>query len=83
MPDTTNRCVNCGLQERDHSPSANPRTCPNGDTVFATMALPQGFTCADCDFMCFCKDFVSRQGTETSCDWYPSRFVTIQPKVKS
>ena len=74
MPDSTHRCVHCGMQERDHSPGPNPRTCRNGKTTFATMALPEGRACGDCVFFRFCADYLSRYGHETSCDWYPSRF---------
>jgi hypothetical protein len=81
MPDSVNRCVHCGMRECDHSPSANPRTCRNGSTTFATMALPQGWTCAECVFFRFCKDFISRAGHETSCDWYPVRFSIDPAKV--
>jgi hypothetical protein len=48
---------------------------------FATMALPQGWTCADCGYFHFCKDFIGRAGHETSCDWYPSRFSIDPTKV--
>lgn len=84
MPDLEHRCVHCGLPKSDHKPSeANLHTCRNGRTVFATMALPDGYTCKDCQYFAgFCKEFLSRFGHENSCDWYPSRFITIQPKVQ-
>lgn len=77
------RCVHCGLQQQDHLPAEAPRTCRNGKTTFATMALPEGCTCQDCEFFTrFCKSFLSRFGHENQCDWFPSRFITIQPRTK-
>jgi len=61
-------CVRCG-RSREHC------TCP----TFASMALPEGKTCADCvHFKRTCVWLISYTGRETSCDWYPIRFVPIQ-----
>lgn len=38
------------------------------------MPLPEGKTCSDCVSIARCKAFVARTGTETHCDWHPSRF---------
>ena len=41
----------------------------------ADMKLPAGRTCSDCAFFQKCKAFIGIAGTETICDWAPSRFV--------
>lgn len=38
------------------------------------MLLPEGKTCSDCVSIARCTAFVARTGTETHCDWHPSRF---------
>lgn len=37
-------------------------------------AHPEGRTCADCAHYRFCRGYMQREGTETACDWIPSRF---------
>lgn len=40
-----------------------------------SLGLPQGKTCADCQwFARTCSWLLSLEGTETTCDWAPSRF---------
>jgi hypothetical protein len=80
MPNSARRCVFCGLQEKNHQNG----TCPSGTTAFATRDLPEGYACRDCEYFArFCREFIGLFGHETACDWYPSRFTTIQPKVKN
>jgi hypothetical protein len=38
------------------------------------MALPAGKTCGDCRSLPRCAAFIGRNGTETSCDWFPRAF---------
>jgi hypothetical protein len=40
----------------------------------AEMKLPDRKTCADCAYSRRCAALLSRDLTETSCDWHPSRF---------
>lgn len=41
--------------------------------------LAKGKTCSDCQsFKGTCSWLLSLKGTETSCDWFPSRFFEIQ-----
>lgn len=35
---------------------------------------PQETTCSNCRYFQRCKWLLNRQGTETQCDWTPSRF---------
>ena len=39
------------------------------------MLLPNGKTCSDCHNWKRCNTFIGLKGTETSCDWSPSRFL--------
>jgi hypothetical protein len=70
------RCVRCGQAKSRHS--LDTLKCPRHHTFFASMELPAGVTCNDCLFMHFCRSFLMRQGSETSCDWFPIKFY---PKV--
>jgi hypothetical protein len=39
------------------------------------MALPEGKTCSDCAHWKRCSNLIDDlDGTETTCDWAPSRF---------
>lgn len=38
------------------------------------MNLPDGKTCTDCAHFRWCSWFIQADGTETACDWFPSRF---------
>jgi hypothetical protein len=38
------------------------------------MNLPAGKRCADCAHFRRCAWLIGADGTETACDWYPSRF---------
>lgn len=38
------------------------------------MRLPDGKTCKDCLHVQRCEYLISRKGTETECDFYPSMF---------
>lgn len=71
------RCVNCGYPKEQHAGESLVCRGSAGlvNRYYATMELPAGLTCGDCQFMRFCKDFLDRGGTETSCDWYPIKFV--------
>jgi hypothetical protein len=40
----------------------------------AEMRLPLGKTCADCRHIKRCSWLIGEDGTDTSCDWHPSRF---------
>lgn len=48
----------------------------DGDEAAASgsMNLPLGKTCGDCKSFGRCKWLLSREPTETACDWAPSRF---------
>jgi hypothetical protein len=39
------------------------------------MELPIGKTCGDCEQMARCRAIFGHVGTDTSCDWFPRRFL--------
>lgn len=42
--------------------------------------LPQGFTCNDClNFKSWCQRIIGLTGSETACDYAPSKFRHIPP----
>ena len=72
------RCVNCSRPKEQHADS--DLHCPHASlrTTYATMALPEGRTCKDCDhFRPTCSWMLDRNGTETACDFYPIRFLSL------
>jgi|HubBroStandDraft_4_1064222.scaffolds.fasta_scaffold414283_4 hypothetical protein len=44
------------------------------------MKLPAGQTCGDCGHFGRCQWLLSRNGSETVCDWFPRRFVRFLHK---
>jgi hypothetical protein len=67
----SDKCAACGQSKADHHPETG--VCPG-----ITMQLPIGQTCADCfHFKRTCEWLLGRNGTETSCDWFPIKFVPI------
>lgn len=38
------------------------------------MQLPAGKTCGDCQYFSHCRGMFGCDGTNTTCDWSPSRF---------
>ncbi len=81
MP-TDLRCVECGRTKDLHI--GNGLFCPGPmgkvmETHYSTMALPEGRTCKDCyNFRRFCGPIIGYKGTETSCDFFPVRFTSIE-----
>lgn len=64
------RCVNCCRTKEDHVPEKG--AC----RAFASMDLPEGETCSSCRNFGFCRDFLGEKiASNTTCDWYPIRFV--------
>jgi hypothetical protein len=69
------RCV-CGYPKSRHV--GDDLLCPSQSGHFATRDLPAGCTCVDCyNFKRFCGPILGYKGTETSCDFFPVRFVSI------
>ena len=67
------RCVECGRPKEAHIDGV---TCPDGrKTKYSSMALPEGATCSDCIHIRFCLGFLGDVAKNTSCDWFPIRFV--------
>ncbi len=70
------RCVECGRPKSAHP--ADTLKCPNRKErygpVFASMDLPEGKTCADCQHIRFCTAFIGDVAANTECDWFPVRF---------
>jgi hypothetical protein len=75
------RCIECGRTKDLHI--GNSLFCPGlmgkvMETTYKTMALPEGRTCQDCyHFRLFCQPVIGYKGTETSCDFFPVRFLSI------
>lgn len=44
-------------------------------TATTCMALPAGTTCGDCRHMRHCAAFYGHQPADTTCDFFPRRFV--------
>lgn len=42
------------------------------------MELPAGTTCGDCRNFRHCEAFYARKKTDTSCDFFPRRFVVAK-----
>ena len=66
------RCVVCGLPSSRCKCERGPRT----------MALPQGKTCDDCRFFKHCSAFIGNVAGNTSCDWYPVRFIEAAKEAR-
>lgn len=51
-----------------------------GCTEQTCMSLPAGKTCGDCRHVVWCEGFLGSRfaRTNTSCDWFPRRFVERQ-----
>ena len=62
------RCVDCGKPHEEGKEYKHP---------YRTMDLPAGKTCGDCHHVEFCNKFLGDRmaPTNTSCDWYPVRFI--------
>lgn len=73
-------CVHCGYPESRHA--ADTRRCPGSSPkTFATMALPEGYTCKDCyAFRPFCLPVIGKGTDDTTCDYFPVRFVPIRER---
>ncbi len=70
------RCVHCGEQPERHAPET--LVCRYGSAAYASMDLPPGATCADCRHLKpTCSKLLGRIGAETTCDWWPVRFVRL------
>ncbi len=73
----TAHCIDCG---RDAA--AHPVAYQSGGTcaTFKTMDLPAGETCDTCGHFRFCSQYIGPEiAGNTSCDWYPVRFVYPRP----
>lgn len=72
-------CVECGYPKDRHDENGNcPGSAGRAGKRYATMALPEGRTCADCrNLKKFCGPVIGYKGDETSCDYFPVRFVAI------
>ena len=45
------------------------------------MSLPAGQTCSSCGHFGFCRKFIGEDiATNTTCDWFPIRFMYPAPK---
>ena len=67
------RCVQCSRTKADHTPDRG--AC----SEFKSRDLPPTATCKDCaHFAPFCSKFIGPDiADNTTCDWYPIRFVPI------
>ncbi len=74
------RCVECGRPKSAHDPVTLKCKGSAGDhgKVYGTMDLPAGKTCSDCKHLRFCSAFIGEVAANTSCDWFPVRFVQKQ-----
>ncbi len=77
------RCVTCGRPESAHGPD---KLCLGSagakGSKFASMALPQGYTCSECAFFAgYCVKLFDCKPESITCDWYPIRFA-INPEVR-
>lgn len=74
------RCVECGYLKSRHNENGDcPGSAGRVGKRYATMALPPDRTCADCrNFTRYCGPIIGYTGTETSCDFFPVRFVGIK-----
>lgn len=69
------RCVQCGYSKEKHQDGVQ---CPApAKTTFASMELPGGATCSDCVHLRRCMALIGNVAKNTSCDWFPIRFVRI------
>jgi hypothetical protein len=69
-------CVYCsGLRESHH---ADGRCKCSGGTSYATMALADGVTCADCVHVERCCSIFGQLPEDQSCQFYPVRFLATQ-----
>jgi hypothetical protein len=68
-------CIECGRPREAHAADGS---CPwSHETKFSTMDLPEGKTCSDCRHIGFCLQFLGEDvAGNTSCDWFPIRFVS-------
>jgi hypothetical protein len=87
MPIPSGRCVNCGLLKNDHiyglKTGKMVMVCRNESTIYQTMDLPDGMTCADCaHFESFCSQYIGPEiASNRNCDWFPIRFAYNKPPV--
>lgn len=70
------RCVECGLPKDRH---AEDLSCPSGSKRYASLDLPEGAHCRDCIHIGFCTGFLGNVADNTTCDWFPIRFVPKWP----
>lgn len=75
----TGRCVHCsGLREAH----AEDGTCPvSGHTKYATMALPEGITCADCHHCQRCVALFGQLPEDEACQFFPIRFHQVAARA--
>ena len=70
------RCVQCGAAKELHVDGVQ---CRGLKTKFSSMDLPDGKTCSDCAYFRFCTQFIGNVAKNTSCDWFPIRFIAVRP----
>jgi hypothetical protein len=79
------RCVICGRTKELHAPDLT--CCGSAGTVgkkYASMDLPEGETCSMCGHFGFCRKFIGEEiAGNTTCDWYPIRFVYPKPLART
>jgi len=74
------RCVECGGQKANHL--LDGRCSILSQTTYKSMDLPIGENCSGCGNFGFCRKFLGEQiATNTTCDWYPIRFIYAGPRI--
>jgi len=67
------RCIECSRPKDAHLEGLK---CPwQYNTKYSTMDLPEGAHCSDCRFVRRCSAFIGDVANNTTCDWFPIRFV--------
>jgi len=68
------RCVECGYPKERHGKDL---LCPviSSRKHFSTMDLPPGKTCHNCHFVKKCCAMFGKTPTDTTCDFFPVRFM--------
>lgn len=68
-------CIECRRPKQAHGEAG---ACPwTHRTFYSTMDLPAGQHCRDCQHIRFCTQFIGDVAENTSCDWFPSRFIPM------
>jgi len=77
----SDRCVECSRPKDAHGEDGK---CPLQSTRYGTMNLPEGQTCNDCGHFRFCSGFIGDVSGNTTCDWFPIRFVpALKPTARA